>query len=739
MKARDFQVAAGARVRRTLLALCVAAIISPAHACGPDFAPELLSDRAATMANLPAGMFFFETTRLVKPQDTLRAAEPEPWSENPVSPEGKGLSEAQRAQVEAIRNSGQAADVYTLGADLPPEVQYYLSGALAFHADNPGLARAEFERILELPAAERQLRGVWAAFMLGRLSLIDGDMDTARQYFQQARELHAGGAPDPAGLAIGSWGALSQVLLAQGDYPGAIAGYAEQAARGDQGGSASLLIVARRLLRDRDALNTHIGDPLVQQLVSSFAYSQRGFYVETYWDDEGNEVPVESDNPPPAPGTEIDLIVAAVDQAGLSNFAGADRLAAAAYGAGRYELAERFLKLAQGPLASWVDAKMKLRAGDQAGAAASLAAASKAFAPDETWRSENGYDSWPLVPQCRVAGEEAVLKLARGEYVAAAEDLFRAGLTYWNDLAYVAERVLTVDELAALTTRIAPAFSAPDAVKSENYEGWPLHDTNINNKLRYLTARRLLRAGKPNEAIALFDDATLKQQAQTYADALGAAQSGDFLKRARKLSEAADMARRSGMELLGFEGDPDYSVYSGSFDLNDPTSWDDNYQPIFNPRKDRLPTPPFVGPDEPARLAQSVAQPLERFHYRHVAAKLAQDAAALVPPRSQAYAALMCKATSYVVHRAPASAEAIYREYLDKGPYVPWGRAFGTGDSYGSACPAPDFDKAQAQLDAARRAKLKRIAKYAGPPVLGVLLLGVGFWWWRRRKRVATT
>jgi hypothetical protein len=99
----------------------------------------------------------------------------------------------------------------------------------------------------------------------------------------------------------------------------------------------------------------------------------------------------------------------------------------------------------------------------------------------------------------------------------------------------------------------------------------------------------------------------------------------------------------------------------------------------------------------------------------------------------------MCKATNYVVHRSPDVARAIYREYLNKGAFVPWGRAFGMGDSYGSACPTPDFDKAQAQLDAARRAKLKRIAKYAGPPVLGLLLLGVGFWWWRRRQRMTGT
>lgn len=723
-------------LRKPLLALCIGLALPAAFACGPSFPPEMLSDRAATMAQLPAGMFFFETTRLLQAQDSLRVAPAQHWSADAVSDEASGLSADQAQMVERLRAAGNAAGVHQLGAALPADVRHYTAGALAFHAGDFELARREFESVLALPAAQQQLRAVWARFMLGRLSLLDGELDAAREHFQQTRELALAGAPDPAGLAIGSWGALSQALLAQGDYAGAIAGYAEQAARGDQGGSASLLIVVRKLVRDPQALAAHIGDPLVQQLVSAFAFSRRGFYVETYWDDDGNEVAVPSDPPVPPPGGEIDLIVRAIDQAGLKSFAGADRLAAAAYSGGRYELAQRFVTLAEGPLASWVDAKLKLRAGDQAGAAASLALASKAFAADEVWESEMGYEGWPLKPQCRVAAEEGVLKLARGEYVAAAEDLFRAGDGYWNDLAYVADRVLSVDELQALVGRLAPRHVPPPEQGEDEYEGWPLHGTNVNNQLRHLAARRLLRAGRHNEAVALFDDAQLKALAQRYADAVGAAQSGDYIKRARHLAEAAQLARAHGMELLGYEGDPDYQVYAGSYDLNDPTVWDDDYNPIHRPRRDRVPAAPFAGPDEPQRLAMSLAQPLQRFHYRHVAARLAQDAAALVPTHSQAYAALMCKATSYVVHRAPEVASTIYREYLNKGPYVPWGGVFGTGDSYGSACPAPDFDRAQAQLDAARRAKLKRIAKYAGPPLLGVVLLGAGLWWWRRRKRV---
>ena len=110
-------------------------------------------------------------------------------------------------------------------------------------------------------------------------------------------------------------------------------------------------------------------------------------------------------------------------------------------------------------------------------------------------------------------------------------------------------------------------------------------------------------------------------------------------------------------------------------------------------------------------------------------------AADLVPPRSQAFAALLCRATAYVIHRSPEAGAKFYRRYLDEGAFVPWGNVFGRGDSYGSACPAPDFAKVAAQQRAQKMAQLKRIAKYAAVPLLALILGGIGLIWWRRRQR----
>ena len=746
-------------MRKTLLAtaLTLGMWVLPGSACGPSFLPELLSDRAGNLLELPQGMFNYEVGRLLSPADTLRVLDrPEDWSlpeEQRFDPETDGLEAAQKPLVAQMREAANPAAAEALGADLPASVRLYTAGAVAWHQGDTATAEAYFKQVLALPEAERRLRAVWAEFMLGRLRIMDGDIEAANAHFRTTRELRAAGLPDPHELAIAGWGTASAWYLAQDQIPLAVAGYAEEAARGSASGRASLLIVARKLLTNPPLLAGAIGDPLVQKLVSTYAYTRSGELLDSFifgdeavaseavdGEGEADETATAPVGSPTADPTAVERVIAAVDAAGLTQFAGADRLAAAAYQAGRYALAERFLALAEGPLADWVKAKLKLRAGDTEAAAGLLAQAAKAFPAEETWVDPNySYAEYPLKPQCRIEGEQGVLKLARGEYSAAAEHLFKAGADYWSDLAYVAERVLTVDELVALTSRLAPTYVV-QPLRSEDdpdyYSSWPLiDDPNIGNQLRYLTARRLLRAGQGEKALAWHDRPPLKEQAQAYVKALGAGTSGDALTRAEALNQAADIARRHGMELVGFEGDPDYRLYGGSFDLNDPNTYDEEYNLIVNPRTDLKLSPDYTGADEKARLQQSRAQPLERFHYRHLAASHAVAAADLVPPRSQAFAALLCRATAYVIHRSPEAGAKIYRRYLDEGAFVPWGSAFGRGDSYGSACPAPDFAKVAAQQRAQKLAQLKRIAKYAAIPLLALVLGGIGLIWWRRRQR----
>ena len=139
--------------------------------------------------------------------------------------------------------------------------------------------------------------------------------------------------------------------------------------------------------------------------------------------------------------------------------------------------------------------------------------------------------------------------------------------------------------------------------------------------------------------------------------------------------------------MMGYEGPPDYFPTDGGFDggLGQVELGHE-----------------FVTKGERVRFAATVAQPDFRFHYRYVAVGEASRAADLLPPRSQAFAAVLCHATGWMIdtraaaYRPGAKGKAasgelvrqLYHRYLKQGPYVPWATHFG------HRCPDPDFDSA---------------------------------------------
>ncbi|MFP2909068.1 hypothetical protein ACLESD_29310, partial [Pyxidicoccus sp. 3LFB2] len=271
----------------SLVVLLLLAPLRDARACGPDFPPSLLSDRAHTLAELPDGTFSLEVTRLLpRPADTFQVGEaPADTDEQgePVDPrEGGGARE--RA--------------------------LYSAGAKAFHAGDTLEARARFLDVLALPPEERRRFSTFAAYMLGRTAGA-GLEHEARPRFAEVRELARQGFDDPLGLAVASLGEEARVLLDAGDDAGAVRLYAEQAAHGSTSGATSLLLVARALHRDEARLKEALKDPLVQRLMATFAWT-RG--QEWQWAEE-------------APGGLQRLLEALAAVPGLS---GADRLAAGA-------------------------------------------------------------------------------------------------------------------------------------------------------------------------------------------------------------------------------------------------------------------------------------------------------------------------------------------------------------------------------------------------------------------------
>jgi len=614
-------------LRSVVMGLAVLVALVPvrhARACGPDFPPELLSDRTRTLAELPDGAFAREVARFL----------PKPAEAFPVVEED---------EPEGARVGGGAR-----------ETERYAAGAQAFHAGNRDAARARFLEVLALPGEERRRFSCFAAYMLGRMA--DSPQE-ARQRFGEVRELVRQGFEDPLGLAVASLGEEARVLLQEGDDTGAIHLYAQQAAHGSRTAAISLLVVARALSRDAARREQVLKEPLGQRLLATYAWTRGEELVELLWRGEDNDDKRQ----------RMGLLDALAAVPGL---AGADRLAAGAWRAGRFDLAERFAGQEQTPLASWVKAKLAMRRGDTPAAEQHLAEALAGFAETEDWHT---YDWEPSKrPRSHLEAERAILALTRGDFVQAAERTVAS--CSWGDMAYVAERVLTVDELR----RLVAAHGADPASRCQpELEGlWDDERQkglgDVGTRLRLLLGRRLLRTGQGRQALEYFRGTPWEEPARRYVESLEQARSAwSDVEEARALYAAALLARTDGMELLGTERSPDWGLMDGAFDEGD---WDGYTE----------------GPEGERTAAHSVPPPRRRFHYRYTAADLAEQAAALVPPRSQAHAALLCHSARFIASRDPERVQRLYRAYVQRG-------AASVSMDFGQSCPAPDFDRVRQQ------------------------------------------
>jgi len=731
------------RIKALSSALCSGLIFglfaAPSLACGPDFQITLLDDRASTLARLPEGFFVVEADRLIarKGEQLPRATvELDPWfspneesriSDAQIAFEQQNYSAAQKQAHFDVRRASTGDEALANAQTLPVAHRYYLAGAVDFHGGNMDSAAGYFTKVLEL-GADGADRALMAQFMLGRLALIGGAHADAKQHFSEVRKIALADKADPLGLAVESLGeeasiAWRQVLFDSGlAAPAqralvteAIALYAEQAAQSPNGaGAKSLRVVGRGLSQNDALLQASIAEPSVQQLINAYAYARGddGFYSE--YDEEGNATPPDRRAP------LVERILAAADAANVRQMAGADYLAAALYSDGRFDLAQRFIGANESPLANWVRAKLALRAGDQAGAAAAYAKAAKGFPTLEDWqKSMGGSDSHS--PRCRVEGEAGTLALSRGDFSEAMQQFFLAAGSYSDDLAYLAERVLSLPELTAFVDKNTKAQPAEARTDDSYYYEEGSDRTSVSRRLREILARRLVRDGQLEKAAAYFDYPNLIQALGEYTTATNAAKSASGVAKAEQLFKAAQVARSSGMEIMGFELDPDFSVYDGAYSFHE------------NNGGDRALPNEIIVPAEQKRFAASIAKPNKRFHYRYLAAQLAEQAADALPERSQAFAAVLCKATHWTINIDPETAIKTYRRYLNQGAYVPWGRVFGTD----IACPAPDFAKAQFMLDQAKRLAQKRAMKRYAPWLGGAALLLIGVALLLRRKNQA--
>lgn len=684
-----------------------------AFACGPFFPNSLLDGGDSALLTAPVARFSSELARLELPAPKFKASiTTNDYATETIEGEladlRKALKEADgpstdvpdilhryRIEREKLLKYHKQKDVWAVGnfeeedgkivrkhsgtepsldnfgvtviAGLPAEFADYFRGCIAWHAENTNEARVNWEQLLRRPAAERKYRSTWAAYMLGK-SWEEENPDKAIEYFKLVQTFAAQGCADRLGLAAASLGWEARLNLEQNNFESAIELYLQQLASGDDSAINSLSWTAAKAIGHQPrnfgplAVNPH-----TRWVVSSYLISHKDYL--DYQSPDGD--------PAASPGSIVFDWLNAVESAGVKDVESAEQLALAAYQAGEWEAAERWIQLAKStPTTQWLQAKLLLRAGKSEPAAELLAKLTRLFPVDLSNTNPPAHPG--LQDSLRIGGssyltneinvpsqmlaELGAMQLSRREYTESLDALLRAG--FWMDAAYVAERVLSVDELQTYVDRSWPIIPPPQKIHSptnaatdideveivEDY-GWSRMD--LRSEIRHLLARRLVRLDRLSEAREYFP-----KKLQPDFDLLvqninaGRNQAPVAHQKAEALFIAAQIIREQGMDLLGTEVEPDWRINGGGFEDGVAVS----QRASFTTNATLT-----ASEDEITRALAHHPAPDQRFHYRYRAASFAWAAAALLPNNSDELAQVLCIGGTWLKNRDPDTADLFYK------------------------------------------------------------------------------
>jgi hypothetical protein len=626
-------------------------VATTAFACGPFFPSTIIDQGDASLLSSPVASFRKILDSIGLPSPEFKAV-PSPsipyhdpdYAAQTLSAEladlrAAGASEAvivrhlQRRQLQKTPDDTyREPDTLT---DLPREFALYFTGALAFRKNDLPAARAAFEAVLTLPAAERRYKTTWAAYMLGQVAARSGEKEKAVEWFSKTREFDRTGFVDSSGLAAASLGEEARFLYTRKDWFSACELYLRQYATGDLTAFSSLRFTAAGAIGDTrpDVFARFAQQPgprsvITARLLERYGTPREGHLEETY--------PFSLENEQTDPDNALRRWLAALEKASVTDAREASLFALAAYQAGAFADSARWLKLAPATDvgSNWLRAKLALRDGRIDDATALLSSLVQ--------QSAEPFGTPANVPQLQ--GELAQLRLARHDYADALRLLLRGD--YWEDAAYIAERVLTLDELQK--------FVSTETLSEDN-----------SVRLKNLLARRLVRAGRSAEASAYFQ----KDYAVILAEFTSSLKAGNdpsrpAVARGLSLARAATLLRESGLELQGTELEPDFATTGG------------NYPGYSTFLAIRSKAGGIAAPsdDEISRAIVVPATPNRRYHYRYQAADLAWQAAELLPDNSTELVTLLIEAGGWIKARDPQAADRFYKVLVNRCPDTDAGR-----------------------------------------------------------------
>jgi tetratricopeptide (TPR) repeat protein len=488
------------------------------------------------------------------------------------------------------------------------------------------------------------------------------------EYFAQVRQLATNGFRDSLGLAASSYGWEGRAELNRTNYARAIEHYTEALGAHDPTATTSLrLTISEALEKDAGALITLATNKLAQRVVTAHLISRfRGWGISGQFEAVGSR-PTELKEKRPA-----ELWLEALEAAEVNDAELADQIALAFYQAGRMEEAQRWIRRApaRSLVAQWLQAKLFLRGGELDRAAKLLAKLAAVFPIDPpegelpNTLSQNvsfqDMGSWWRPIEDQLWSELGVLQLSRREYAEALDILLRHG--FERDAAYVAERVLSLEELRAYVDRNFPTITPETDDRKTNESVSPSRDGRLESArqqsifIRGLLGRRLMRS-------TLFEDAKpyFSEELQGKVDAFVSAwdtghdTSNPQPERAAAFWQAANLIQTNGFELVGSITEPWWSCWGAFHHFED--------SPLTRMTNSAV---RFVPPssDELRRVARNAPDHRRRFSYHYIAADLAWKAAVLMPNNSDETAYLLHTAGSWIKVLDQYEADRFYKSLV---------------------------------------------------------------------------
>jgi hypothetical protein len=541
----------------------------------------------------------------------------------------KALHRAARDFItQAAQNDANTGN--TMPNEVNSEFADYHRGALFFARKKYEDAIGAWQELLNRPVDERYHRTIWATFMAGKAALKLSKNASAIRHFEQTRQLAKKNIfADSLGLAAESYGWEARAEWKSGHLERAAELYLTQLAMGDESAVISLkALIPDRESEERTLYHKEISDdqalaelesaaksPLLRKLITVHILADESQQV--FW---GSKVSNREGRSKHDKRSLRWLNV--VEKSAPSKLEDAEYLGWMAYTSGQYQEANRWLKLADPNSARslWLKSKLLRRNGKNHEAAEAMAVVFRSVLTEtEPSRMVREYEGgsnefMSFTTRQSSAGDFAALHLSRGDFITAMDVFFKGDL--WQDGAFIADRVLRVDELQKFVDAQYPR----------------------DEKLRWLLGRRLVREGKVKVAHPYFPDEHRKMLEQ-YEQLLE--ESADLKKpvklRARTFFEAAWITRYFGMELMGTQMEPDGFKSKGEFhpgelDLERRRELASGSEP-----GEFEPIHLFIAAtkDEKDRIQKSAPDPDQRFHYRYAASELAWKAALLLPDGSE--------------------------------------------------------------------------------------------------------